>query len=803
MRRRSPGLRLTNPERPLDRRIVRANRSRELSGRFPIVKIATGLTSKTEVGGGIVRYLSGPIDRAIARSLAGAVLGGLVASPAFAQSTPEEEEQSPTITEIVVTAQRRSESIQNVPISITAVTGEKMDRTNVRGIEEIVASAPNVAVVNNGSRDRKEISIRGVGNLLDPYTPTRAATYGFYIDEFNVGVGTNNPNILDLERFEVLRGPQGTYFGRNAVGGAFNISTRKPTDEWYGEVNLGYSSFDTKRFSAIGNIPVIDDLLAIRLSGLVEESDGNIKNIGAGGGGNDSDYKSGRLVARLTPSERLVSDTTFSYSDEETGMRAGVPTGFLTATWRNVYYGGAAGLADPDGVGFYPDNKSRVNFNSPMAVGNEFWYVSNRTAYEFDNFSTTFVAGYLESEVFQLGDVDGSSRDYFNEDQVIDRTSRSAELRFQSNDGGTFQWSVGGNVGMDTGRNIQVTSFGTGGLFGQPAGFRVSDVDGWGKTKYWALFAEGTYKFNDQLAVTVGGRYSDETISLRQIRFSNEVLTDNIDRSRDFNDFSPRFTLTYKPKAGLMAYATVSRGFKSGGLQTAELVLRDAYDPETLWNYEAGVKFDAFDSRMRVDLSAFYMDWKGVQQAVRFQFLDNEGVLRSVNGIDNAKGAESYGIDGSVDFRVSNAFSFGLRAGWLDATFSDFPNALIDGVTIDISGKPLLFAPEWTLGADGEYRIPFRGDTEGFIRAEWNYRSSIYSNVFAYRYEEYPFISPGYNHVNLRIGVENDRFRVVGYIENLFDEDYFNNSYEKAFYSGVQVEPSVQRIGVSVTYKFF
>jgi iron complex outermembrane receptor protein len=484
-------------------------------------------------------------------------------------------------------------------------------------------------------------------------------------------------------------------------------------------------------------------------------------------------------------------------------MRGGVPTGFLTATWRNVYYGGRPGLADPDGVGFYPDNTSRVNFNTPMRVGTKFWYLSNRSAYDFDSFSVTAVGGYLESEVFQYGDVDGSSRDYFNEDQYIKRSSKSLELRIQSLGNRRLEWSLGGNIGKDKGYTSQVTSFGTGGLFGRPAGFAISDVDAHGATSYKAVFAQATYHLTDQLGFTLGGRYSHEEQSLRQIRFSNQVLTDNINRSRTFNDFSPKATITFKPDSDFMAYATVSRGFKSGGLQSAQLLLREFYSPETLWNYEAGVKFDTLDRRLRVDIAGFYMDWKGVQQAVRFQFVDGNNVLRTVNGIDNAKGATSYGIDGSADLRVTENFTIGARAGWLKSYFTSFPNALVDGVTIDISGKPLLYAPRWTFGGETEYRSPLQGETDLFARAEWNYRSAIYSNVFVYRYETYPFISPGYHNVNFRLGVENKHFRVVAYVENLFDAKYFNNSYEKAFYSGVQVEPSVRRFGISATYKFF
>ena len=153
----------------------------------------------------------------------------------------QEEAVGGTIDEVVVTAQRRTESIQDVPIAITAVGEETLRDSNVKGIEDYFALTPNVSFRSDGSRDRKDLSMRGISNQLNQYANVRPATFGFYIDDFNVVAGTCNPQIVDLERIEVLRGPQGTYFGRNAVGGAINVTTKKPDDDFYGEVSLDYA----------------------------------------------------------------------------------------------------------------------------------------------------------------------------------------------------------------------------------------------------------------------------------------------------------------------------------------------------------------------------------------------------------------------------------------------------------------------------------------------------------------------------------------------------------------------------------
>ena len=136
------------------------------------------------------------------------------------------------------------------------------------------------------------------------------------------------------------------------------------------------------------------------------------------------------MQARLTPNDRLTWDFSYSYSDEETGMRVGVPTGFITATWRAVYYGNQQGnITDPDGVGFYPDNDDRVNFNRPQRVGSEYKYYSTRAVYEFDTMALTAVAGRIESDLFNYGDVDGGSHDFYYEDLLLNRESTSGELR--------------------------------------------------------------------------------------------------------------------------------------------------------------------------------------------------------------------------------------------------------------------------------------------------------------------------------------------------------------------------------------
>ena len=705
--------------------------------------------------------------------------------------------------DIIVTAQRRQESIQDVPIAITAISADTLNRQNVRSVQDYFALTPNVSFQSNGSRDRKDLIIRGISNQLSPYSDVRQSSYAFYIDEFNVQSGTSNPQIVDLDRIEVLRGPQGTYFGRNSIGGAINVITKKPVDKFEGEVEAAYSSFNTRRIQGVLNVPIVSDLLAVRASGQFEKSDGNIKNINPIGGGNDHRYYTGRVEARLTPASNLTWDFTYSYSNERNGMRDGVPTGFVTRTWASIYYGGTPGfIADPDGVGFFPKNDDRVNFNRPQRVGSKYQYESTRLVWDLGAASLTGVLGHISSQLFNYGDVDGGSHDFFYENLKLKRASTSGEVRLASNGSHFIDWSVGVSYGRDTGNSNQFTFNGTESPFG-PDGSQITGGLSDSSTRYYAAFAQGTVNATDKLAIVVGGRYSHERVRNQAFDSSSGIITDTNDRAVSFNDFSPKFTINYKIAPNTLIYATASRGFKSGGTQTSnDPNLSNSFKPETLWNYEAGAKVDLFDHKLRLDGALFYMDWKNVQESINFQYRADDGLLRNVGGIANAASARSYGAEGSFDAQITRAFKLSGQVGYNNAKYRKFDNALVDGTVIDASGKPLIAAPKWTLGSQGQYTYPINDTTDVFLRAEWNYRSKMLSSLFALKYNQYPFISAGYHTVNLRTGVDFRNIQATLYVQNLFKAHYYANAYEKAFYSGVQVEPSFREFGAKVNFKF-
>lgn len=697
--------------------------------------------------------------------------------------------------EITVTAQRREENLREVPISVSVFSAEQIQRSNIQGVAEYFSQTPNVSFTSSGSRDRKDISIRGVSNLLSSDDNLRANTFGFYIDEFNVATGTVNPNIVDVDRIEILRGPQGTYFGRNATGGAVNITTKMPTNEFSAETSLGYSSFDTYDASAIVNAPVVADKLAVRLVGRYQKSDGNIKNINPIGGGNDSEYKYGKGIIRFTPNENLTIDLTGAYTNEVVGMREGVPSGVMGSFSSSLF----GPVADPDGVGFWPNNDNKVNFDRKQRVGSEFYYFTGRIKYEAEKFNITSITGYINSKGFLQGDIDSTSKDYFYETKPIKRTSLSEELRVSSNPGGKLDWTVGVMAARDRGNTDQHTFAGADNPFSLPDGFEVTSTFSAGESKSYAVFGEGVYHVTDALSITLGARYTHEKQDLFTYNTSGGAINGLLDGSKSFNDFSPKLSIGYAIDDTSNVYATVSKGFKAGGIQLSRTFGATSYKPENLWNYEVGYKSELFDRRLRLNLAAFYMDWKNLQTDFAVENVNN-GVITFVSGIENTD-ARSYGAEFEATGLILPGWTVSAGAGYLNAKFKNYEDAYIDGAVYDLGKAQMPNSPKWTLSANTEYNFAAFADYDAFVRAEWFYRSEILGSKSALIYNGFPYHVPSYNVTNLRAGIQNEVFGVTAYVENLFNEKYYTSYYDKAFAGGLYVEPSKQVFGVKLTMK--
>jgi iron complex outermembrane receptor protein len=734
----------------------------------------------------------------------------LAAAAHGAPAVAEDAAPADALEEVTVTAQRRPELERDVPISMTVFTAAQIENQNFLGVESYFADTPNVSFTSEGTRDRKELSLRGISDQLSPDNNIREGSFGFYIDDFNVAQGTSNPEIVDIDRIEILRGPQGTYFGRNSVGGAVNITTKQPTNDFFAEAGVQYSSFNTVDSHAIVNLPLVDDLLALRIVGRDETSDGNIKNINPIGGGNNNKYTYGKIILRFTPNENLTIDTTGVATREVVGMRDGVPSGVLGDFSASALYPGQNGLGIPDGVGFYPNNVTNVNFNRPQEDGTQFNYVSNRIKWNADAFTVTNVIGYLYSNEFEGGDIDGSSYDYFYETESIQRTSLSEELRVQSNPGKLIDWTGGFYYAHDLGNTSQFTYAGAdaAALFGVPSadlpsGSLLTSSPSNSSDLSTALFGEAVYHFDPKTSFTLGARVTRETVgNIGYNTTAGGIAYSAFNGKSTYTNLSPHFAATYAASDQVNLYATIARGFKAGGIEAAPPPsTNDYYSPETLWNYEAGMKADLWDRRLRLDADVFYMDWKDIQADYAIGETVN-GAVSFISGVANAASAKSYGFETEATALVLPKLTVGGGAGYDRAYYVSYPDAETGiGTQGNLSGATLPNSPKWTLHADSQYNEKFASGDTGFLRLEWYYRGGIVPDQNSEFHTGFPWDVPSYNIWNLRAGYTRQNWTVTVFDENFLNTKYYTNAYEKAFATGMFVEPGYRNIGVRLTVK--
>jgi iron complex outermembrane recepter protein len=704
--------------------------------------------------------------------------------------------------EIVVTAQKRVESARDVPISLTVFSAQQLQDYRIEGVQDYMALTPNVAFFTSGNSTDQKIAIRGVTNV-GGYVNSIA----MYVDEFNVTPGpttsTYDQNLLDLDRVEVLRGPQGITFGRNVIGGAVSMTTRKPGPNFEADGSLEYGSFNTWMTRATVNLPVSSGI-AIRATGYIRESDGFIRDVGPGDSRNDYQGKGGRVAVRFLPTDSLTVDLTVARTQFDQGINDFVPSGVLLESLVPL------GFTKPinDGEGFYPDNRDRVATNTPVTSSNDTSMVTERAEWNLGDFSLISVSGYIRNDTNYHGDGDMTAEDYYVDHLASQLRSYSTELRLQSNGKRRWSWIVGASYAHDENSSLTVRDLNDAfmRLLRLSGTRRVVDQDTMSSAKSYALFGDLTWRSeSERLAISLGARYThdiefDHFFDNSENLITGVPLGNNSQGSEVFNDVSPRLSVVYTLTPDANVYGTVSKGFKAGGFnfgvnQIPSISPR--FGKEGAWNYETGLKTVMFKNRLRADLSLFYMKWSDIQ--VRAGYIAQN--LVPIILIQNAASASSKGVELALEARPLSALSLELNAGYDEATFGSFPGALdLFGKVYDASGHPLLLAPKWTASTAAQYTIPVVADFDAFARVEYAYRDKFFNDP--QELERAGHFVPSYNSWNLRVGFENDRYRLTAYAENVFDNKNYVGSRETQFLSGNAVVINPRRFGVQFTAKF-
>ena len=686
---------------------------------------------------------------------------------------------APTVEEIVVTAQKRSENLQDVPIAITALTGETLQNQRVGNLLGLSGLAPGLQIKTDDNAANPRIFIRGVG--VNDFNPSTASAVGIYVD----GVYVASPlaqlaSFYDLQQVEVLRGPQGTLYGRNTTGGAINVITKKPTDTLEGDFAADYGRFNAINVQGGVGGPLVADKVAFRLSGLYVKDDGYTLNRLTGDHGNNADRWALRGQLRLTPNSNITDDISLSYSESKGGSIWAYNRSLLPQT---------AGATGPDGLckpGFYTSGQCTnvfgyANTSSNLYEGDysfegkdllKTYGASNTLNYDAGGMSLVSVTSYQRADRNDQEETDANPIPIITASYVARQTTVSQELRLQSNDKTSpLRWVAGVYVAYDNLHNnsaYDVLPLLRDPLNGNPGGADPANgigLFGWPlsqKTWSYAIFGQMDKDLTDRLTLTAGLRYSSDD---KQFHYVSQAENGAIpiftyDGKKSFSSVSGRLGLQYRLSDQVNLYATYNRGTKSGGFfsgQTTDPADLGPYSDETVNAYEIGAKSELFDRRVRANFSAFYYDYKDLQVYTQ--------VVRS--GLDvqlftNASAARMYGAEAEIQATPIRGLDLSLGVSLLSAEYKDFTSA-----GNDYSGNTLPSAPKASLNGSVHYEhdLPM-GSFTGQV--DFTYRTKVYFDTA----NTERLSDPARTFVNAQVGwrLADGRYEIGLWGHNIFDE---------------------------------
>lgn len=719
---------------------------------------------------------------------AGSVLALAIASPAFAQSAPANpaanvDDGAADDGEIIVTAQRREERLQDVPIAITAVNSEGLARRNVTDIQGLQGIVPGLSISGfAGANSSNVISIRGItGQSLGIGAGQAVAVYldGVYLSRPDAAFF----GLDDVERLEVLRGPQGTLYGRNATAGAINIITRDPGDRVEGGINLAYGNFNT--VTAKGSIRgPLGGGFSAGLSGSYTRHDGYLRNTVTGNKLDDRESYTIRGKLRYASEDEafsavLAGDYSWDHS---------------TPVLKNGVVGGVfVGMGNPKEVSY--------DVGSEKLIGRE-----------TDNYGVSLTVNGKISDNFELTSVSAYRKINVNTQYDADQSAAPALVASIANSSETVTQELRGSLDLDAfrltaGANYfhEKASFGIG-VFNPAATPFTNDPFDKTDMTAWALFAQAEYDLTEQLTLVGGLRYNSErrdySIDYSKAPVPGPLFTGTIKDSKVI----PSIGVNFKASSDVLLYAKVSNGYLAPGFnflpgKTSQAA--NTFNAESLWAYEVGAKTQFLDRRATLNIAGFWYDYKDIQ-------------IRSTVGVgltrvDNAAQARLRGLEGSLDFRVGGGFSIGAQATYLDATYTKFcqpisggdPQAadpLCSAGLADRSGNRLNQAPKWSGGFTADYRGEI-GDA-GTLSANLSY--SFSSSIFYLgAANEAQLASGEFHDLSGRIGFQlANGPELYVYGNNLTDKRYRSLTARIAPTSISQTINAPRTYGIGVRYSF-
>lgn len=661
-------------------------------------------------------------------ALAPALAAAQVADPA-ATGTVTARPVDDGIEEIVVTAQRRSQNIQDVPISITAISGATLAQVGIRDPRDLSMLVPGLSSQAGTSATTTSLFLRGVG--IGDFNSNTTGAVGVYVDDVFLGANAGKLfNVFDSEGIEVLKGPQGTLYGRNTTAGAIRFSSRKPTDELSGNAALSYGRYNEVQLEGGVGGPIVTDLVKMRVAGTYLRRDGWLLNRVTGNKLNDLDMWAGRAIVDVTPSEDVLIRAIVHGGQNRGGARQFQHRGQGIDFAGNPNFAGGVPL---DALG-YADTDGNLNAGDYDIEGQErvdAFGASLTASVNFSGVTLTSISAYEQVKRNTLEDTDASPNNVLTATYIDRPRQFSQEVRLQSRDSGKVNWILGGFYFND--KLVTESSFDILRVLRDP-----SDLPGTfdpansignlaypytQKTESWAAFAQADVKLTDRLTLTGGLRYSVDTIDFDYKSFFDDVIIVPVldfTGSKTFKDLSWRAAVAFQATDDLLVYASSSKGYNSGGFaggSSSDPAQLQPFRSEKLYAYEVGFKSNVIDNTLRFNAAAFYYDYRDLQVFV----FDTSGIIPVQRKL-NAGNAEIYGLEIELQAQPSRNFSAFVNASLLHARYKDF----IALAAEDYSGNTLVNAPEYSLSGGFVLTQPLAGDRALRLRVDGSFQSQIF-----------------------------------------------------------------------------
>jgi iron complex outermembrane receptor protein len=671
--------------------------------------------------------------------------------------------------EVTVTAQKTRQSLQKVPLAVSAIGAQAIEDSRIRTVTDLQEQTPGLRI--NALQGGTQIAVRGIGFQFPNVSGEPGVA--FNVDGVYIGRPTATGAIMsDLERIEVLRGPQGTLYGRNAVGGVVNMITRTPGEEGRFDGSLTYGSHNNiEAFAgvegALGNKSVRG-----RLSGYANYHDGYKRNLFLDREGSDLESYAfrGTLVTDLQPDLSIEwrGDYSYDYSNGLFNTVVGEVPNALTSPW--VPGGPLQAILNITPTVPIPPGAEDVVNDTPSFSEKEAYGGSATVNWTPDgtSLSVKSITAWRESEFRRRVDVDGSSAAIFEE--VLDVATGkqfSQELNVSGNLFGDatfiaglyyFQEDSTDNDSFFYPALADILSVSN----GLPPGTIPDNIDyryAQDSTTY-AVFGQVTVPVTDRLNLVGGLRYTrDEKTVVQSINFFGSASCTNLETSNDWDSLTWKLGADYSATDDTLLYASVTTGFKAGGIALGGCA--NTYDPEELTAYEAGFKTFFADRRVRLNVSVFYYDYKNLQANIY-----------TVGGatVENASNATQYGAEFELTAELAEGLDASVNVSLLDSESGDFftsdPNEPAAGI-LNLKGNKLEKAPEWTAGGAISYRTAV-GRGELNLRWEIFHSDAYFNDAFNSSYAE----SPAYTVNNAKISWSDDKWEYGAFGKNIFDEEY-------------------------------